>query len=395
MFGFMTGQCGRLREVGFAPTVVSAPSSWLDERAVAESARRLELPICREISLFKDIVSFIRLCDLFRREEPEGVLLSGPKAIFLGGMAAWICGVPTRVAVYHGMRQERLRGPLRWLLDLCDRVSFACAGQVLAVSPSLRELMLARKLAAIDKVGVIGHGTANGVNPERFALSRGGILAAKQLKLSLAIPPVAPVIGFVGRLTEDKGVADAYAAYQALLATHPDLHLVLLGVDEMHTKQGRELLVRLRSDPQVRIAEHSERIEDYLHLFWAQVFPSSREGFGMVIAEAAALAVPTVAYDVTGVRDAIADGETGMLVPHGDTAALAKALSLYLNSPELRRRHGEAGWRRVRSLFTPEHTWPSYLQALGLPAAGACPKCPPTISPAEASALAEREQVLR
>lgn len=395
MFGFMTGQCGRLRELGFAPTVVSAPSSWLNERAEAESARRIELSICRDVSLFKDIVSFIRLCDLLRREQPEGVLLSGPKAIFLGGMAAWLCGVPTRVAIYHGMRQERLRGPLRWLLDLCDRVSFACAGQVLAVSPSLRELVLTRRLVTSDKVKVIGHGTANGVDPERFALSPRGISTAKQLKLSLAIPLRAPVVGFVGRLTEDKGIADAYAAYQTLLATYPDLHLVLIGADEMQTNQGRELLMRLRADSQVRIVEHSNHIEDYLHLFWAQVFPSAREGFGMVIVEAAALAVPTVAYDVTGARDAIADGETGILVPHGDIAALTKALSLYLNSDELRRCHGEAGWRRTRSLFTPEHTWPSYLQALGLQATGICPKCAPLISPAEANALAEREQALR
>lgn len=395
MFGFMAGQCTRFRALGFDPTVVSASSTWLDERTAAESARRIELPICRDISLFKDIVSFIRLCDLLRREQPEGVILSGPKAIFLGGMAAWICGVPTRVAVYHGMRQERLRGPLRWILDQCDRVSFACAGQVLAVSPSLRELMLTRRLLTSDKVKVIGHGTANGVDPGRFALSPRGISAAKQLKLSLAIPLRAPVIGFVGRLTEDKGIADAYAAHQTLLATHPDLHLVLIGANEMQTNQGRELLMRLRADSQVRIVEHSNHIEDYLHLFWAQVFPSAREGFGMVIVEAAALAVPTVAYDVTGVRDAIADGETGILVPHGDIDAMVSALSHYLNEPELRLRHGKAGWRRTRQLFTPQHTWPSYLQALGIPESVLCPKFNPTMSQAEVDALAERNRALR
>ena len=395
LFGFMSGQSDRLRQLGFLPTIVSSASAWLDERAAAEGARRVVLPICRDISLFRDAVSFVRLCRLFHREAPQSVLLSGPKAIFLGGMAAWLCGVQTRVTVYHGMRQENLRGPLRWILDACDKLSFASSTNVLAVSPSLRSLMIQRKLLDPDEVKVIGHGTANGVNPERFKITTEGVAASVAIKRALGIPSAAPVIGFVGRLTEDKGIADAYAAFKMLQASELDLHFVLVGSDEMHTEEGQELLSRLRADSEVRLSEHIDRVEDYLNFFWVQVFPSAREGFGMVIAEAAALAVPTVAYNVTGVCDAIDDGETGMLVPYGNTAALAAALSLYLYNAELRLRHGMNGWSRTRRLYTPEHTWPSYLAALGLPASLEKPSNETTMSTIEASALSDREHLLR
>lgn len=395
LFGFMSGQSGRLRQLGLRPTVISSSSEWLDERAAAEGALRLTLPICREISLWQDAVTFVRLCRLFHREAPEAVLLSGPKAIFLGGMAAWFCDVPTRVVVYHGMRQENLRWPLRWILDLCDRISFACASQVLAVSQSLSDLMIARGLVASGQVAVVGQGTANGVDPARFALKPEAVVRAAQLKQALGIPRAAPVIGFIGRLTEDKGVADAYAVYRLLRQKHPGLHLLLVGRDEMHTVAGRDLLSQVRADGQVRLVEHTDVIEDYLQIIWAQVFPSSREGFGMVIAEAAALAVPTAAYAVTGVRDAIADGETGLLAPHGDVAALAAALARYLEDAGLRRHHGLSGWTRVRRLYTPSHTWPSYLAALGFGNIAVVAETEQTMSPAEADAFKERERLLR
>jgi glycosyltransferase involved in cell wall biosynthesis len=391
----MSGQCGRLRQLGFLPTIVSSASEWLDERAAAEGARRVVLPICRDISLFRDAASFIRLCRLFYREAPDCVVLSGPKAIFLGGMAAWLCEVPKRITIYHGMRQENLSGPLRWILDACDKLSFASSTNVLAVSPSLRSLMIQRKLLGPGKVKVIGHGTANGVNPERFTITTERVAASVAIKRALGIPSAAPVVGFVGRLTEDKGIADAYAAFKVLQATRLDLHFVLVGSDEMRTSKGKDLLALLRGDSQVRLIEHTDCVEDYLNLFWVQVFPSTREGFGMVIAEAAALAVPTVAYNVTGVRDAIADGESGMLVPYGNITALATALSIYLNSPELRLCHGINGWSRVRRFFTPEHTWPSYLAALELLESIPKSSREPIMSVVEAAALSDRERLLR
>jgi glycosyltransferase involved in cell wall biosynthesis len=395
MFGFMRGQAARLKSAGYSALVIAGPSTRLDQHAIADGAKRLTIEVVRDISPLRDICSFIRLAWEIWRQAPEVVLLSGPKAIFIGGMASWLSCVPTRVAIYHGMRQETLRPPLLWLLDLCDRVSFACATKVLAVSPSLRDLVLTRRLTKQVKIAVIGKGTANGVDTERFAPTAEGIVRSVKLRQGLGIPEGVPIIGFVGRLTEDKGIADAYAAFCELRREHKQIHLLLIGRNEMRTPAGLELSIRLRADPHVRIIDHTDDVASHLHLLWAQVFPSAREGLPMVVVEAAALAVPTVGYDVTGVRDAIADGETGVLVPRGNVASLAKALGQYLTDADLRRRHGSSAMLRVRKLYAPGIAWKAYLEAMEIPEDKLDVPLQVAVQLEEKEALSMRERFLR
>jgi glycosyltransferase involved in cell wall biosynthesis len=80
--------------------------------------------------------------------------------------------------------------------------------------------------------------------------------------------------------------------------------------------------------------------------------PSHREGFGMTCAEAMAHGRPVVASAVGGLLDLVADGETGILVPPGDVLALRSALRRLLDDPDLRRRLGEAGRRRISERFS-------------------------------------------
>jgi glycosyltransferase involved in cell wall biosynthesis len=395
MFGFMRGQPNRLSSIGYKTTVLASSSAQLDELSHSEAVERLTVDIPRDISPTRDLRALWEICWITHRLSPDLVFLSGPKAIFLGGMASWLCGVPKRIAVYHGMRQETLRPPLRWLIDLCDRVSFACASKVLAVSPSLRELVIKRRLVGANKIAVTGHGTANGVDTKRFELKPASVAKAAKLKQELLVPVNAPVIGYVGRLTEDKGIADVYAAFCQLREVTPSIHLLLIGQKEMRSIKGDKLLERMGGDSQVRIVGHVDDVACHLHLMWTQVFPSAREGFGMAIAEASALAVPTVAYDVTGVRDAIVDNETGVLVPYGDVKSLVSALGTYLYDAELRRRHGEAGMVRIRQLYSPDRTWNAYLEAMELRVPGQHSVRAACILDEEIEALCLREKMLR
>ncbi len=86
------------------------------------------------------------------------------------------------------------------------------------------------------------------------------------------------------------------------------------------------------------------------------------------------MALPVVATSVPGCVDAVVDGVTGTLVPPDDPKALAEAIARYLDDPELRRRHGQAGRERVLRDFQPEAIWEAtyqeyvrLLRAKGLP----------------------------
>ena len=82
--------------------------------------------------------------------------------------------------------------------------------------------------------------------------------------------------------------------------------------------------------------------------------PSINEGISNTILEAMATGLPVVATKVGGNPEIIDDGKTGQLVPSDDAAALAAALSAYINSPELRASHGNQGRICVKKLFSVE-----------------------------------------
>jgi len=84
-------------------------------------------------------------------------------------------------------------------------------------------------------------------------------------------------------------------------------------------------------------------------------FPSRRESWGMAAVEAAACEKPVIGFDVPGVRDAVRNGETGILVPAEDVEAYAQAMVRVAEDAELRRRLGEAG-RKWASQFTWDET---------------------------------------
>jgi glycosyltransferase involved in cell wall biosynthesis len=81
------------------------------------------------------------------------------------------------------------------------------------------------------------------------------------------------------------------------------------------------------------------------------VHPAGREGLGLALLEAASAAVPVVACAVGGVPDVVVDGETGVLVPRDDAAAMARALRALLAAPAERRRLGAAARRHVERRF--------------------------------------------
>ena len=86
-------------------------------------------------------------------------------------------------------------------------------------------------------------------------------------------------------------------------------------------------------------------------------FPSHREGFPVVPLEAAVAGVPTVAFDCTGSRDAILDGQTGTVIPMGDISAFTRAVKRYLLDGSLREAHGMAARNRVMTEFRPQSIW--------------------------------------
>lgn len=189
-------------------------------------------------------------------------------------------------------------------------------------------------------------------NPDRLATT-----SRQDTRRRLGIPADAVVLGFLGRLVRDKGILELAEAWRRLREEWPAAHLLLVGPFEAQDPVPRELEASLREDPRVHLTGMDWNTPPLYASMDLLVLPTHREGFPNVPLEAAAMELPVVTTSIPGCVDAVADGETGTLVPASDATALTQAIRRYLRNASLRRQHGVAGRSRVLCAFRQEAIW--------------------------------------
>lgn len=168
--------------------------------------------------------------------------------------------------------------------------------------------------------------------------------------------PDEPYILYFGDVTEDKGVGVLVEAYRELEGAPP---LVLI---------GRQELEGVRDVPGVHALDpmpHPVAIEALRRAAFTAAPSLLPESFGIVALEAAAAGKPTIATDHGGLRDVVADGETGFLVTPGHREEMRSALARLAGDPDLRARMGEAARRRAAE-FGPDVVVPEFEAAYRL-----------------------------
>jgi glycosyltransferase involved in cell wall biosynthesis len=362
--GFLQGQLQFFRDKGFDVTVL-CPERRKDEWEVArpEGVPIIQVPMARVIAPLQDFASLWRLWRTIRRLCPAVTNVGTPKAGLLGGLAAWLNRVPCRFYTLHGLRFETTKGFRRRLLIYAERLACRLAHRVICVSQSVRERAIACGLTDSERAFVFGSGSCNGVNASHFAATPETMTRTAELRRKLGIPPQAPVVLFVGRFTCDKGVPELTEAFSKLLDGFPELRLVLVGCFE----EGDPLPVSTRRDleahPQVISAGAVPDTAPYYAMADVLVLPSHREGLPTVVLEAQAAGRPVVGACATGIVDVISDGETGLLFPVGDVAALAGAIARILTDKNLALKLGLAGQEQVKHKFQQQKIWDELYRA--------------------------------
>ena len=369
----LRGQLRYLRAAGFRPAALSAPGPFVHEIGLRESVPIFTVAMEREVSPLKDLASLVRIRQLLRRLRPTICNAGTPKAGLLVMLAAWLARVPCRVYTMRGLRLETARGLKRVVLSTTERIACGCAHRVICASPSLRDRAVKLNLVSSRKSVVLGSGSSNGIDVMRFVPTAVRLARAAEIRRELKLG-AGPVIGYIGRITRDKGVTELVTAFDLLRQRFADASLLVIGSHEQG--DAIEAGVRTRIDAGMGIVAipFQPEIAPYYLAMDVFVLPTYREGFPSTVLEAQAAERPVVTTLATGAIDSVLEGRSGMLVPVGDSRALADAISKLLANPPMARRMGQTGRERVEREFRQEIVWGklielyrALLQERGLP----------------------------
>ncbi len=264
----------------------------------------------------------------------------GHKTHLIGFFLHAVWGTPW-IAFAHGYIQGDWKVRLyNWV----DRSVLRSADRIVTVSDSMTRLLVEQHHVRPDKIRLIH----NAVEPDAAAHSTEAEVRARH-----AISPHAKVVGVIGRLSPEKGQLIFLKAMKIAIQACPDVKALLVGDGE-----DRALLEQYVRDngltDYVVFTNYRENVAEYYRILDLLVLPSISEGLPNVVLEAMSCGVPVLATSVGGVPE-ILDGTNGVLVPPGDSDALAQHMIELLGNDSLRARLGVEGRRSLHPRFSPEH----------------------------------------
>ena len=322
--------------------------------------RIIHIPIARKMSPFADLRTLVVLIGLFSRTRFDLLITVVPKAGFLGMIAGFVAGIPRRLHIFQGEVWANRSGFSRRLLKGCDWVTAHLANNILAVSASERSFLESQGVTRVGKVQVLGKGSIGGVNLDRFKPNLG---LRERVRQELQIPLNAIVLIFIGRLVSDKGIGELIEAYKQVRASNDRLWLLLVGPDEEEKMKGFLETLGDASN-QVRKIEYTNTPEQYLAAADFLCLPSQREGFGVVIIEAAAVGIPAIGSQIYGISDAIIDQQTGLLFEVKNIAQLQDRIQTLLDDEDLRKLLGSNARRNVELHFEDKQVVTAYIDCI-------------------------------
>jgi len=185
----------------------------------------------------------------------------------------------------------------------------------------------------------------NGVEIERSARDD-----SEHLRRDLGVSTEAMLVGMVAFLAPQRGVREFIRAAHSVVRAAPSVQFVLVGDGPMR-EEAEALRRELRLDDHLRLVGEVDSTRDLISSFDILVVASLSEGSSVVAMEAMVAGKPVVATNVGGLPEVVADGETGIIVEPGNSAALADAIVRLVGDPQKTAQIGEKGRQRAATKF--------------------------------------------
>lgn len=281
-----------------------------------------------------------RLYSLLKKGSYDLVHTHGYFADICGLSASFILGI-RGISTCHGFINNDFK--LR-IYNSLDRYALRLCRKVIAVSEEIKT-ELVRSGLRDSKIIVIPNAVSSPIAEDKFCSRR------KQRRFLLHVAANEHVIGYLGRLSSEKGLAHLVEAFEEIIRTRMGVKLVIVG--DGPERGALEQRVRAkRIVDKVVFAGFQTEPEDWYPAFDTFVLPSLTEGTPLALLEAMAAGVPVIASAVGGVPKIVTDGVNGMLVEPGDPSAITEKLRIVLENSELAWRIGRAGMETVKTEYS-------------------------------------------
>lgn len=280
-----------------------------------------------------------------------------PRDAFYAGLLGKLTGAKTVIHV-HVKCEDWLSAPVKWALNHADAV--------VGVSQYVAQTIVESGCRSDRVFGVLN-------SLDLSTLRWDPSIDGRPARGSLGVADDVPLVGIFARLFSWKGHDALLDAMAVVKREIPNVRLLIVGEDDPRAHPGggsyrEQLEARLPTlglTENVTFAGFRPDIPELMAALDVYAMPSWEEPFGMVYLEAMAMKKPVVAWDSGGAPEVVSDGDTGYVVEPRSTENLAAALLRLLRDPELRRRFGEAGRRRVELAFTPQRMCQDMLKVYG------------------------------
>jgi glycosyltransferase involved in cell wall biosynthesis len=326
-----------------------------------------QIPIARKISPISNLQSIIQLYQLMRENNYDLVHVHSPVAALLGRIAAKMAGVKRIVYTAHGFKfNDRMSVAEYQFYYSIEK--FAATITDLILTQSWEDFQTSKKtqLIASDKLRHLG----NGIDIDKFSRARLPNDTRSRIRAEFGIPEDRLIIGIVARITLIKGHGELIKAFAKLQSQFDRLHLLIVGGQLESERDSYQIEVERAIDEhqlrdRVTITGMRTDIPELLMAIDILSLPSLWEGLPRSVIEGMAMELPVVTTDIRGCREAVVDGETGIIVPTQDSASLAEALAKLIANPSLRQSFGTAGRQRALVEYDERNVFKRLSEAYG------------------------------
>lgn len=360
----LPGQMRFMAANGFDVMMISAAGKELAEVIEKEQCPHIIVPMTRKITPLQDLKCLFQLISIFRKERPAIVHTHTPKAGLLGMLAAKICGVKIRIHTVAGLPLMVETGFKYRLLKFIEKLTYAAANHVWPNSKSLMQFIIDNKLCKTSKLKIIGKGSTNGININRFSKEALDEKIITEIKTQLNFTGDKKYLLCIGRLVKDKGIVELVHVFNQLQKDNSNLVLILAGEYENTLDPlPAATLQEIKNNRSIIHINWTSQVEYYMQLAGLFVFPSHREGFPNVLLQAGAMELPIICSRITGNIDIVTNNETGLIFETGNEQQMVELLRYALANPQEMEKMANQLKVEIHENYRQENIWQNLLDA--------------------------------